>query len=299
MVDGNVQQQYLAAEQAYGEGDFDQAEAIASALLHHLDTTTGSGVEQEACLAWRAFVALLLGHIYFHGLHQTDKAEVHYGLVLASQPPDTLRDLAQQGLERCRDRTPANKAARHQDSAPDDNASLATAAPIDAAQINAATENAQQPTAQNLIRDPFLTSSEPTIATSAPQRSATPWLQLDAITPTAPSTDITPTDTEPTDTNSEALNPDRTTNEAASDRSPQNDLHPEEQVAAVQQPSKQDDVGHSPPSQEPARENNNDDRHATEDLLTEDLLTERAQPAAEALDLSPWLLRRTINFNKR
>jgi len=289
VVDGNVQQQYLAAEQAYGEGDFDQAEAIASALLHHLDTTTGSGVEQEACLAWRAFVALLLGHIYFHGLHQTDKAEVHYGLVLASQPPDTLRDLAQQGLERCRDRTPANKAARHQDSAPDDNASLATPAPI-----NAATENAQQPIAQNLIRDPFLTSSEPTIATSAPQRSATPWLQLDAITPTAPSTDITPTDTEPTDTNSEALNPDRTTNEAASDRSPQNDLHPEEQVAAVQQPSKQDDVGHSPPSQEPARENNNDDRHATEDRLTE-----RAQPAAEALDLSPWLLRRTINFNKR
>lgn len=283
MVDGNVQQQYLAAEQAYGEGDFDQAEAIASALLHRLDTTTGSGVEQEACLAWRAFVALLLGHIYFHGLHQTDKAEVHYDLVLASQPPDTLRDIAQQGLERCRDRTPANKAARHQDSAPDDNASLATAAPI-----NPATENAQQPTAQNLIRDPFLTSSEPTIATSAPQRSATPWLQPDAITPT---------DTEPPDTNSEARKPDLTTNEAASDRSPQNDLHPEVQVAAVQQPAKQDDVGHSPPSQEPDQDT--DDEQANEDLLTEDLLTERAQPAAEALDLSPWLLRRSINFNKR
>ena len=46
-MEGDVQQDYLAAEQAYGEGDFDQAEAIASALLSRLDITTSSGAEEE------------------------------------------------------------------------------------------------------------------------------------------------------------------------------------------------------------------------------------------------------------
>ena len=56
----DVQQQYLAAEQAYGDGNFQQAETIASSLLRQLETGTRSGAEQDARLAWRAFVALLL-----------------------------------------------------------------------------------------------------------------------------------------------------------------------------------------------------------------------------------------------
>ena len=54
-MEGDVQQDYLAAEQAYGEGDFDQAEAIASALLSRLDITTSSGAEEEHKQFYRPF----------------------------------------------------------------------------------------------------------------------------------------------------------------------------------------------------------------------------------------------------
>ena len=88
-MDGDVQQHYLAAEQAYGDGHFAEAQSIASTLLARLNTASNSVEEEEARLAWRAFVTLLLGHIYFHGLNQPEQALNHYQLALENQPPDT------------------------------------------------------------------------------------------------------------------------------------------------------------------------------------------------------------------
>ena len=297
-MDGDVQQQYLAAEQAYGEGDFDQAEAIASALLRRLDSTTGSGIKQEACLAWRAFVALLLGHIYFHGLHQADKAEVHYQLVLASAPPDTLRDLAQQGVERCKalaDQAASSDPPTGDSSTPVDGASIGTAATSTAAAGNGP-DNARVESAptleHDLIRDPFLgtscaatASSTPTAAAStftpSAHGSATPWLQ--SVAPlqnggegmaSAASGDPTASSDGATLTNNARVDPD-VDSYVEPDVAQKVELKDVNPIAADEAPSPSDE------------------------LPLDELPTEQTPTALEPLDLSPWLLRRTITFDKR
>lgn len=100
-VDGDFQQQYLAAEKAYGTGNFEAAQSICENLLSQLKPLPEPGPEQEAMLAWQAFVALLMGHIQLYGIEDIPKAQHHYSLVLDSQPQKTLKDLAEQGLERC------------------------------------------------------------------------------------------------------------------------------------------------------------------------------------------------------
>ena len=62
-MDGDFQQQYQAAEQAYGAGQYDKAHPIATMLLDQFGTTPEDPEERAAVLSWRAFVALLLGHI--------------------------------------------------------------------------------------------------------------------------------------------------------------------------------------------------------------------------------------------
>ena len=101
-MDGDFQSNYLAAEQAYGAGDFETAQSITVELLNQLEPIPDEGAERDAVLAWRAFVALLAGHIDLYGFQAPDQAERHYQLVLASHPQDTLRELAEQGLERIR-----------------------------------------------------------------------------------------------------------------------------------------------------------------------------------------------------
>ena len=101
-MDGDFQSNYLAAEQAYGAGDFETAQSITVELLNQLEPLPEEGAERDAVLAWRAFVALLAGHIDLYGFQAPDQAESHYQLVLASHPQDTLRELAEQGLERIR-----------------------------------------------------------------------------------------------------------------------------------------------------------------------------------------------------
>ena len=101
-MDGDFQSNYLAAEQAYGAGDFETAQSITVELLNQLEPVPEEGAEQNAVLAWRAFVALLAGHVDLYGFQAPDQAEKHYQLVLASHPQDTLRELAEQGLERIR-----------------------------------------------------------------------------------------------------------------------------------------------------------------------------------------------------
>ena len=103
-VDGDFQQQYLAAEKAYGTGNFEAAQSICESLLRQLELRR-RGSEQKAMLAWRAFVALLMGHIQLYGMNDIEQAHYHYSLVLDSQPQKTLKELAEQGLEHCQDKS--------------------------------------------------------------------------------------------------------------------------------------------------------------------------------------------------
>ena len=150
-VDADFQTRYVAAEQAYGAGDFQTAQAITSELMAELEPLLEAAEERDAALAWQAFVALLAGHIQLYGLQQTDQARAFYNLVLNSHPPDTLQELAEQGLERLAEQTTTQ--------------TIHTAEP----------ETAQT----SLIRDPFLSpahNNSSRIAADA-NESAAPWLQ--------------------------------------------------------------------------------------------------------------------------
>ena len=146
-MDGDFQTRYVAAEQAYGAGDFEAAQTITNALLAELEPLPEAAEERDAALAWQAFVALLAGHIHLYGLQQPDQAHRFYSLVLSSHPPDTLRQLAEQGLERLAE----------QNSTP-------------------MPEQAQA----SLISDPFLVASSESTQAAIPQAqtTATPWLDL-------------------------------------------------------------------------------------------------------------------------
>ena len=171
-MDGDFQAHYLNAEQAYGAGDFHQAQSIVIELLSQLDGMAANNAEQDALLAWRAFVALLAGNIHLYGLNQPEQACGFYELVLASDPQDTLKDLAEQGLERIQARQGHD-------------AEVVAPAP--------ALASPESPPISTLIQDPFL--AQPSAGgfnggLDAPQRtsqaSATPWLDGPATTdPTA------------------------------------------------------------------------------------------------------------------
>ena len=168
-LNSDFQTRYVAAERAYGAGDFQAALAIVSALLAELQPLLDAGEERDAALAWQAFVALLSGHIHLYGLQQPGQARASYSLVLSSDPPDTLRQLAEQGLERLAD----------QREVP-----MVPAAP-------------EEPTQAALISDPFLTAaaSERTDASQQPaQPSATPWIERPSKPPEPP---VAPVENDP------------------------------------------------------------------------------------------------------
>ena len=154
-VDDDFQARYVAAEQAYGAGNFEAAKAITSTLLAELDPLPDGVEERDAVLAWRSFVALLAGHIHLYGLEQSDQAREHYALVLARNPPNTLQELAEQGLERLAERR--------------------AAATLDTTQAS-------------LISDPFLQSTQECSGVAPTQTitTAAPWLKQDSPAPTPP-----------------------------------------------------------------------------------------------------------------
>ena len=164
-MDGDFQNNYLAAEQAYAAGDFQAARTLVLTLLAQLEPLPASKSEQDATLAWRAFVALLAGHIHLYGLNEMGEARSYYELVLASNPQDTLQDLAEQGLERSwQGQTFEIKAE-----------------PTSAAPANPITEPSPVAESSGLIRDPFLKQSPDSIQadqpeTAPPPSTATPWL---------------------------------------------------------------------------------------------------------------------------
>ena len=100
-MDSDFQQQYQAAEQAYGEGRYSDAESLATTLLQQLEATPDAAETRAAKLGWRAVVSLLLGHIALYGQQDPGLAGGFYQLVLDSDPQETLAELARQGLDRC------------------------------------------------------------------------------------------------------------------------------------------------------------------------------------------------------
>ena len=164
-MDGDFQSNYLAAEQAYGAGDFETAQSITVELLNQLESVPEEGAEQDAVLAWRAFVALLAGHIDLYGFQAPDQAEKHYQLVLASHPQDTLRELAEQGLERIRsDRESVTRSTQASDPGED-----------------RFTESLPTKGSLALVADPFLNETSPAVDSVRPSvvTTAMPWLNND------------------------------------------------------------------------------------------------------------------------
>ena len=156
-MDADFQEQYVAAEQAYSASEFDKADDLARPLLGQLEPLPPSGAERDATLAWRAFVALLLGHIHLYGKDDGIQSAEFYRLVLASEPPDTLRELAQQGLGEALERSPVIDVA----------VSAPAAEELASMPFGKVTS---KPASSDLIRDPFL---NPTSTRSASDKRTT------------------------------------------------------------------------------------------------------------------------------
>ena len=186
-MDGDFQQQYQNAERAYGLGDYAESHRLASGLLEQLVDQPQDPEAQAAVLGWRAFVALLLGHIELYGHNNPSQAAKFYQQVLMSQPQETLAELAQQGLERslqCSSVTSQPKPHSEQEPTPAD---------ASAGEPSQAT-TAQQPLPE-ILRDPFLKdqpvtsgaqNSSITRATATARATAMPWLESTTPEPTAP-----------------------------------------------------------------------------------------------------------------
>ena len=76
-MDADFEQHYQAAERAYGLGEYDEAQALASALWDQLQAESDQH-DPSLVLGWRAVVSLLLGHIQLHGLQQPEQAAISY-----------------------------------------------------------------------------------------------------------------------------------------------------------------------------------------------------------------------------
>ena len=173
-MDADFQEQYVAAEQAYSSSEFDKADDLARPLLGRLDPLPASGAERDATLAWRAFVALLLGHIHLYGKDDGSQSAEFYRLVLASEPPDTLRELAQQGLSEALERSPVIDVAV---SAP----ASEELASIPFGKVTS------EPASSDLIRDPFLNATSTRTSADKPAaetiETAMPWQKAEMDQP--------------------------------------------------------------------------------------------------------------------
>lgn len=310
-MDGDVQQQYLTAEQAYGDGDFTHAAEIANSLLKQLDGSDGTDAEQEARLAWRAFVALLLGHIHFHGLHQPDQALSHYQLVLESEPPDTLRELAEQGVERSRSEIETRALNTTPDRRPEADVEIHTPPSRGFApepSINLPEPKDIDTSAEgSLIRDPFLSAVPPRSGNDAYRSaSAAPWLG-EGVT-------LAPYEVEADQQTNQHQEPDRT---GASSKATATDSQPlpleeatNESTAPVEQVSSSPELGTNRPLETENAELIHQETAAigtATTLIHEDEPSEdhpmdppphQAGDSKAPVDLTPWLLRRTLSFNK-
>ena len=141
-VTDDFQGQYQAAERAYAEGGYDEAERISLSLLEELEQSAHEPGYESGLAEWEAILTLLLGHIALHGRNQPDQAIAWYQRSLAGTNQQTLHDIAEEGLKQCESMT-------------------ATIAP--------------QPTT-DLLKDPFINTT-PSPAPIRHQATAMPWLE--------------------------------------------------------------------------------------------------------------------------
>ena len=250
-MDTDFEQQYQAAERAYGLGDYTEAHALTLGLWDRLQLEQNNQ-PQDVFLGWSAVVALLLGHIQLHGLHLPAEAIDSYQRVLESEPEDTIAALAKQGLERCQ-------------------------AATNSIQALDASEDGSLP---DLLKDPLLTGdlnhSKPALPNVA---TAMPWLGGDSNT-SEPNRDeqsvLTPAfSTEPTVT-------------PEGDTSTTEDVLPA-QVATTELVAEEEPETNSPESlpekpeaTEPTVEPEGD-ASATEDALQEEVATNELATGTELL----------------
>ena len=141
-VTDDFQGQYQAAERAYAEGGYDEAERISLSLLEELEHSVKEPGYESGLAEWEAILTLLLGHIALHGRNQPDQAIAWYQRSLAKTKEQTLHDIAEEGLKQCESMT-------------------ATIAPQ---------------TTTDLLKDPFI-STTPSPAPIRHQATAMPWLE--------------------------------------------------------------------------------------------------------------------------
>ena len=119
-------------------------------------------------------MALLLGHIHLYGKDDVSQSAEFYRLVLASEPPDTLRELAQQGLNEALERSPVI------------DVDVSAAAAEELASVPFANASGQ-PAGNDLIRDPFLNATTTRAAADNSEaetiETAMPWLKAESQQP--------------------------------------------------------------------------------------------------------------------
>jgi hypothetical protein len=102
---------YAAVELAYSEGQWQQALAQGEQLLQQIGT-------QNPTL--RVRLELLLGHTQLYGFANAAAAAQHYTTVQQLQPEPILLDIAQQGLEQCRQLQGASTSSPEGSPAPEE-----------------------------------------------------------------------------------------------------------------------------------------------------------------------------------
>ena len=109
-MSSSLDEAYGAVERAYGQGDFAAALQAATALLPQIPAGRSDQLDQR--------LQLLIGHIQLYGLDQPQQAMTAYSAVIHQSSDPTYRQLAEQGLERCRQAEPAAEAMAVQRTEP-------------------------------------------------------------------------------------------------------------------------------------------------------------------------------------
>ena len=105
----DFQGQYQAAELAYAQGRFDDAEDIALSLLKDVENSAEAFAKNDQdtsqLSAWESTLTLLLGHVARHGRQQPKAAIDWYERSLTATEEPTLQDIARDGIRQCKTST--------------------------------------------------------------------------------------------------------------------------------------------------------------------------------------------------
>ena len=105
----DFQGQYQAAELAYAQGRFDDAEDIALSLLKDVENSAEAFAKNDQdtsqLSAWESTLTLLLGHVARHGRQQPKAAIDWYQRSLTATEEPTLQDIARDGIRQCKTST--------------------------------------------------------------------------------------------------------------------------------------------------------------------------------------------------